>query len=83
MNHFIKLLAIQKKNIMIVVKKIRFSLFIKMIEVDLEKELMNIITTQYVIIASSMNLDVEAKVEFINGIQLEVMLSKLEKEDSD
>jgi hypothetical protein len=83
MNHFIKLLAIQKKNIMIVVKKIRFSLFIKMIEVDLEKELMNIITTQYVIIASSMNLDVEAKVEFINGIQLEVLLSKLEKEDSD
>lgn len=54
-----------------------------MIEVDLEKELMNIITTQYVIIASSMNLDVEAKVEFINGIQLEVLLSKLEKEDSD
>lgn len=83
MNHFIKLLAIQKKNIMIVVKKIHFSLFIKMIEVDLEKELMNIITTQYVIIASSMNLDVEAKVEFINGIQLEVLLSKLEKEDSD
>jgi hypothetical protein len=83
MNHFIKLLVIQKKNIMIVVKKIRFSLFIKMIEVDLEKELMNIITTQYVIIASSMNLDVEAKVEFINGIQLEVLLSKLEKEDSD
>lgn len=83
MNHFIKLLVIQKKNIMIVVKKIRFSLFIKMIEVDLEKELMNIITTQYAIIVLNMNLDVEVKVEFISGIQLEVLLNKLEKEDSD